>query len=239
MKKIFFVSLCVAAWCWSAKPMESIENYNVILVHGAADMRSGLDCRNGKALENAYQTIQTVVKKEDGKDSIIINYQARIGGYEDWVLPWNENFHGGFLFQDTASGATGMLKELRPWLKDYVFGGNDTVIYLQRPFVNPAGSPFDNGDEIGKSGWHGDDKCSERRSLIEEAQEVRAEGRVNLINLRKDVTLRDNLPPSRNILIAHSMGGVSSREYVQGNGYKNDVDKVITLDSPHEGTGQC
>jgi len=28
----------------AAKPMESIKNYNVILVHGAADMRSGLDC---------------------------------------------------------------------------------------------------------------------------------------------------------------------------------------------------
>jgi triacylglycerol esterase/lipase EstA (alpha/beta hydrolase family) len=32
------------------------------------------------------------------------------------------------------------------------------------------------------------------------------------------------------------MGGVASREYVQGDDY-NDVDKVITLDSPHEGTG--
>ncbi|GBU24921.1 hypothetical protein R83H12_01557 [Fibrobacteria bacterium R8-3-H12] len=129
-----------------------------------------------------------------------------------------------------------MIKELRPWLKDNVFEENDTVIYLQRPFVNPAGSPFENGKEIGLSGWHTDDKCSERRSLIEEAQEVKAKGRPNLSDLRKDVTLRSSLPPTRNILIAHSMGGVASREYVQGDFYKNDVDKVITLDSPHEGT---
>ena len=33
------------------------------------------------------------------------------------------------------------------------------------------------------------------------------------------------------------MGGVASREYVQGDFYNHDVDKVITLDSPHEGTG--
>jgi triacylglycerol esterase/lipase EstA (alpha/beta hydrolase family) len=33
------------------------------------------------------------------------------------------------------------------------------------------------------------------------------------------------------------MGGVVSREYVQGNFYNGDVDKIITLDSPHEGTG--
>ena len=42
---------------------------------------------------------------------------------------------------------------------------------------------------------------------------------------------------SRYILIGHSMGGVASREYVQGNFYNGDVDKIITLDSPHEGTG--
>ncbi|GBU24920.1 hypothetical protein R83H12_01556 [Fibrobacteria bacterium R8-3-H12] len=88
MKKILFVSLCIAVWCWSAKPMESIENYNVILVHGAADMRSGLDCKSGKVLENAYQTIVD--------DSGKVDYQARIGGYEDFVFPWEENFHGGF-----------------------------------------------------------------------------------------------------------------------------------------------
>lgn len=44
--------------------------------------------------------------------------------------------------------------------------------------------------------------------------------------------------PSRNILIAHSMGGVASHEYVTDQSvYNNDVDKMIALDSPHEGTG--
>ena len=33
------------------------------------------------------------------------------------------------------------------------------------------------------------------------------------------------------------MGGVVSREYVQGDFYNGDMDKIITLDSPHEGTG--
>ena len=43
--------------------------------------------------------------------------------------------------------------------------------------------------------------------------------------------------PSRYILIGHSMEGVVAREYVQGDFYNGDVDKIITLDSPHEGTG--
>ena len=101
MKTIIFL-LLAASLALAAKPMESIENYNVILVHGAADMRSGLDCKSGAVLESAYTTIIA--------DSIP-NYTKRIGGYKDWALPWDDNFHGGFLFQrPKKSGATGMVK---------------------------------------------------------------------------------------------------------------------------------
>lgn len=51
------------------------------------------------------------------------------------------------------------------------------------------------------------------------------------INVVNDVLLL------RKFLIGHSMGGVVSREYVQGDFYNGDVDKIIILDSPHEGTG--
>ena len=36
-----------------AKPMESIERYNIILVHGAADSLSGMDCE-ASDVEEAY-----------------------------------------------------------------------------------------------------------------------------------------------------------------------------------------
>ena len=43
---------------------------------------------------------------------------------------------------------------------------------------------------------------------------------------------------SRYILVGHSMGGIVSREYVQNSDYYHgDVDKIITLDCPHEGIG--
>ena len=43
---------------------------------------------------------------------------------------------------------------------------------------------------------------------------------------------------SHYILVGHSMGGIVSREYVQNSDYYHgDVDKIITLDSPHEGVG--
>jgi hypothetical protein len=87
-------------------------------------------------------------------------------------------------------------------------------IYVQRPLMDPAEAPSHNAREIGDRTWESDGGCPGRRSLIEEAQEVRAEGRKKLDSLRKIVAYRDSLPPSRNIIISHSMGGVASREYV-------------------------
>ena len=40
---------------------------------------------------------------------------------------------------------------------------------------------------------------------------------------------------SKVILIAHSMGGIVSRAYIEGSTYRNDVDSVFTLGSPHLG----
>ena len=214
LKILTFLFLCIALVF--SGPMESLTNYNVILVHGAADRWGGMDCAGDTAIKAPYNVI-----KINEKD---YNYSKRIGG----------------LYKDgkKQSSATGMIKELGPWLRDTIFEHDTLSVYLQRPFTKPAGSPFENGREIGWSGWSGNDKCSERRSLIEEAQEVKAEGRGNLSKYRGDIKYRDSLPPSRNILIAHSMGGVASREYVQSDSiYNDDVDKVITLDSPHEGTG--
>ncbi|MDR3002221.1 MAG: GPI inositol-deacylase [Fibromonadaceae bacterium] len=42
--------------------------------------------------------------------------------------------------------------------------------------------------------------------------------------------------PKKYILIGHSMGGLTTRDYITGPFYKGDVDKLITLDSPHEGS---
>ena len=47
----------------------------------------------------------------------------------------------------------------------------------------------------------------------------------------------DELVPKKYILIGHSMGGLTTRDYIMGPFYKGDVDKLVTLDSPHEGSG--
>jgi len=209
MKNVLFIVVFVQIFIAipHSKPMESLTNYNVILVHGAASSGDGLDC--SKTISDAYQYI------EDARG----DYSARM------------------------DGALGTMRELRPWLEIAVLKDtsiiNASTIYQQRPFINPAHTPAHNAKEIGNRNWKGENGCSTRRSLIEEAQEVRAKGKVKLKDYRTNPKYHYEdslLPPSRNILIAHSMGGVASREYVQGNFYNEDVDKVITLDSPHEGT---
>jgi pimeloyl-ACP methyl ester carboxylesterase len=47
----------------------------------------------------------------------------------------------------------------------------------------------------------------------------------------------DNVSASKIDIIAHSMGGLLSRQYIQDDGaYQNDVNKLITLNTPHSGS---
>ncbi len=129
--------------------------------------------------------------------------------------------------------------------------------YHWRSFSNPANSSSNNAHELGDRKWNqgnlsfGNGGFGHRRTLMEEAQEVKAmytyfdksqnkevslNGQYALDSIRKHPDLYRQLA-SRYILVGHSMGGVVSREYVQSDFYNDDVDKIITLDSPHEGTG--
>lgn len=202
MLRLISLSLLFFCVVLYATPMESLSEYNLVLVHGAGSHWGGLDCENTTYSEAAKT-------------------KNRIGG-----------------IGEDGSSATGMIKELKPWIQDTLFNGDyENLVYLQRPFTNPANSPSNNGNEIGKRTWKGRNKCSARRSLFEEIQEVYAKGQDKLEALRNDNVDSYRKIPSRYILVSHSMGGVASREYVQGMGYNFDVDKVVTLDSPHEGTG--
>ena len=124
----------------------------------------------------------------------------------------------------------------------------NSYVYNWRSFSNPANSSKNNAYELGDRTWNKDGKFGRRRALIEEAQEVKAvffnpstgrndSGQIALEIIRKNPDLYRQLA-SRYILVGHSMGGVVAREWIQNSDYYHgEVDKVITLDSPHEGTG--
>ena len=212
MKKNLIIVLLTAISVWSIpKPMEAIENYNVLMVHGAY-----------------------------GSDKGIPENMEYVSAYEDTV------FLGNATLGDYTSN-----NRITKWLMKNVFeesiseknyeNARNSYIYNWRSFTNPANTSLNNGYELAYRKWNKDGTFGKRRALFEEAQEVKAvydtlHGQSALEIIRKDPDLYRQLP-SRYILIGHSMGGVVSREYVQGNFYNGDVDKIITLDSPHRGTG--
>lgn len=50
-------------------------------------------------------------------------------------------------------------------------------------------------------------------------------------------TERPDFLPSRYVFVANGMGGMVAREYIQGDTYQGDVNKILFINTPHEGTG--
>ena len=221
MKKLVLLLLSFVVVSWSIpKPMESIEKYNVMLVHGAYESGKGI------AESNEYLSAYADTK---------FLGKATLGEYDNngRLTKWLSHT----IFEEPDIG-----KDRNP---------SNSYVYHWRSFTNPANNSISNADELGDRTWNSVDsngvaRFGHRRALIEEAQEVKAvfsnpstgrddSGQVALDSIRKYPDLYRQLA-SRYILIGHSMGGVVSREWIQNSNYYHDeVDKVITLDSPHEG----
>ena len=219
---LFVVSLVVSSWA-IPKPMESIEYYNILMVHGAYGSDKGVKAN-------------TELKEADSTSDFLGD--ATLGSYtsDNRITKWI----GSKIFEEHDIG-----DERNP---------SNAFIYNWRSFTNPANSSLNNAYELAYREWNKDETFGKRRALFEEAQEVKAvitqeiandsgvkidtiaKGQNALELIRKNPDLYRQLA-SRYILIGHSMGGVVSREYVQGDFYNGDVDKIITLDSPHERTG--
>ena len=224
MKCLMPLILLYVSVCWSIpKPMEAVANYNVIMVHGAYGSDKGIeDCSDSFAVEAALATGYL----STSEDAANIGYYDDRGRLTNWL--------DSLMFEDYLYGEDGKHHI------DEDHNQTSPYIYSWRAFVNPANSSINNAHELGDRTWH---NCGKRRALIEEAQEMRAvvddsiRGQAALGIIRGNPDLYRQIP-SRYILIGHSMGGIASREWIQNSDYYyGEVDKVITLDSPHEGTG--
>src|SRR5574344_2006717 len=206
MRNLLLFILAVMTFTWaSPKPMEPLDHYNVVLVHGAAPSSSGFESRCSSDTINDAWTLQNDYLKDDKHK------------------PWDLGGAAGMMGAYNDGGE----KKLTYWLDSAVFEDyqyrdgaiymdstnllSSPYIYVQRSFVNPAASPAHNALEIGDRMWKGEGNCKVRRALFEEAQEVRAKGQENLDSLRRTSDAEYRSIPSRNILIAHSMGGVATR----------------------------
>ena len=248
MKKLLMLVMTFVIVVWAIpKPMESIENYNVLMVHGAYGAKKGVkNAAFGWYVESAFPN--PFLPKLDSLPDTPFNEYLIPSAYD------SKEYLG-----DATLGSYTNDGRITYWLNRQVFEDDSSTnpktsyIYNWRSFTNPANSSLNNAFELGARTWNkGNGRIGEggfgyRRALMEEAQEVKAvfhnpstdrndSGQAALAMVRQNSDLCRQLA-SRYILIGHSMGGVVSREYVQGCFYNGDVDKIITLDSPHEGTG--
>lgn len=215
------VMLAIMSGFAAPKPMESIDKYVITLIHGTSDSKHGIDCSFKNSTER-NPTIPGVypIATSNGTLPISSDGEFRNVEYGTWHKPDDTNFVN--LLQNTI-----------------LLGEGTNVIYYHRPFNHPADAPSDLAKELGQRDWPSPSMCpdefKDRRALLEEAEEVKLGGRSNLAAARAPTGDREKLP--RHILIGHSMGGVSAQEYILNSGlYNNDVEKVITMDSPHQGT---
>ncbi|MDD7885739.1 T9SS type A sorting domain-containing protein [Flavivirga sp. 57AJ16] len=58
----------------------------------------------------------------------------------------------------------------------------------------------------------------------------------NGIDNLKRIALENNISLSKIDVLAHSNGGLLTRQYIQDNAYENDINKLITLNTPHSGS---
>ena len=152
------------------KPMESLNHYNVVLVHGAAPEEKGFEseCNSDNIydantmMSGHFASPQTIASQLGGAAGMLGDYEnegeKKLTYWLDSAVFEDYQYRNGKIYMDSTNYR------------------KSPYIYIQRSFTNPAESPAHNAHEIGDRTWKGNNNCSVRRSLFEEAQEVRAKG---------------------------------------------------------------
>lgn len=226
MEKFLVFLMAFAISCFAvSKPMESVENYNVLMVHGAYGWNEGFIWphmpKSYWEKDYGYEDFPFQSGIRTRLNDVIETLNVELpSAYEDTLFLGKANI-----------GYYGSESRLTYWLNKKIFEDDssrkpqDSYIYHWRSFSNPANSSVNNARELGFRKWNSDGTYGKRRALVEEAQEVKAiitqevatdsgiridtteKGQVALEIIRKNPDLYRQLA-SRYILIGHSMGGV-------------------------------
>ena len=150
MKKSIILLLAIASMCWSIpKPMESIENYNVMMVHGAYGPYDDDGNLQGFEPGTYIQAVDT-----NGRLGA-----ATMGKYtsDNRITRWISH----------------RILEEPKWENDSIYVRN-SYVYNWRAFSNTRNSSINNAFELGNRTWNKkNEKFGNRRALVEETQEVK------------------------------------------------------------------
>lgn len=265
-KILFVCTILFCFWLAEARaPLESYKRYMIVLVHGiGANTLSPHDyTANPKKEEVKDKPRKSAIWDRSKDDMEEKNWQGNIGGnlqargflghvvWYDFFEPWRSPIYDSkrLGFEESLSRYLGdrNIKESNEKrddeLKDDKYRDSEGRWYLKNPMSKNFG-------RTAQSYWLHEffpkvfeDKVLDENDLVTykgnnisylELAQKDWESWYKLRNLTKDVDEKQK--PKKYILIAHSMGGLTTRDYITGGFYKGDVDKLITLDSPHEGS---
>lgn len=193
MKRILFFLFVVVNFAWSIpKPMESITNYNVMMLHGAYGPKNDDGELQGFDPGDYSQAIEATEHLG----------AASMGSYtsNNRVTRWISH---------------NILEEPQ-WEKDSSYVRN-SYVYNWRAFSNTRNSSKNNAVELGDRTWNKDKTFGQRRALVEEAQEVKAWFVVDSNDTSKNLHGQEALDSMRNHpgLFAHNRKNAPAWEHLQ------------------------
>lgn len=236
-RRVLSLLLAAAAAATAAPPpMEPASRTLFVFVHGINPRCSGAGMNGDDADSNPDGGC-----RDDEKETFCVDRNQILGRS---AQVWLKNLDGD---PDDRS--------LFCSLKDDLFQSN----YSLRSFTNPGRSPISLAHELGDREWSEADKLRShaieamRRHLwnrMDRARERRGRGEA-ISEFERDLLDQGWLPdrdlgkifeawsdsvPSRMVVFAHSMGGLTTRQYIMSDFFNQDLDKVFTFDSPHAGS---
>lgn len=258
MKKIasFFACLLfLCAFVDARAPLESYKRYMIMLVHGigANTMKPHEYTANPEEDEHKSCPRKSAIWDNSKDDLLDENWFGNIGGtlqsrgflghvvWYDFYQPWKSPILGDGRYGISLSQYLGdrnitdnpmskIHKFNNIWestgivdgpTKEGYFGRTAQSYWLHEFFPNEL---TDN------------DKVTYQRHGKNSFMELAQSDWALWDKIQKKAGLNNEETPKKYIFIAHSMGGLTTRDYITSNFYKGDVDKLITLDSPHEGS---
>lgn len=190
MKKLLVLMMALAIMGWSIpKPMESITNYSVLMVHGAYGWNEGFIWPhmpkdywdNDYGMEDLW--FHDEVDYGSGDTSRLPKLSDVVAALDvDLPTAYDDTVYLG----KANLGRYDSEDRLTYWINKNVFEDGlsrkpkDSYIYHWRSFSNPANSSSNNAHELGDRKWnqgninYGKGGFGHRRALTEEDQEVKA-----------------------------------------------------------------
>ena len=188
MRKTLFLLLCLHIGCFAiSRPMESVENYNILMVHGAYGASKGFGNKDfvvSRLKKDLPEAIDTLPDWSLWRTMYYLDTIPRLAN--SYVFP-EANADSNFLGEANI-GYYGSHGRLTYWLNKKIFDDDSSskpqtsYTYHWRSFSNPANSSSNNAHELGDRMWNqgnlsfGNGGFGYRRNLMEEAQEVKAWG---------------------------------------------------------------